>query len=364
MAKSNVDKLIELKQLYEQGFSTKEEMETEKAKILGTAANKAESPIKEIQPVDPKEPYDSSIINDNQDHNNKVVSEIATAVVVILVAVVALSFTKHKASAEVATDNLGLSEIANKYNNTETDTVEKTEKQVVGTLKAYYAKKDIRISELLYKQGELICDSNDPIDRIVEVDDYNYKYEGDDTGEYYSFLIPKAEVTKKEYTMCHLTTNKIGNKSIFVSDEGDTVKIFRSNINRHHYLYDSGDVNFKETFNHKVCYVLSMTTWDTTFWELPLVEMHGIIDLYQWENPYAYGDGPNSCRYREGQIGIIIEEWENGEGWDNGKSAYDESGNLLVDQKPVSYMPSYISIAYIADIDALYIEGVLYYRKQ
>lgn len=35
MAKSNIDKLMELKQLYEQGILTKEEMEVEKKKILG-----------------------------------------------------------------------------------------------------------------------------------------------------------------------------------------------------------------------------------------------------------------------------------------------------------------------------------------
>lgn len=36
MEKSNIDKLMELKQLYEQGILTKEEMEVEKRKILGT----------------------------------------------------------------------------------------------------------------------------------------------------------------------------------------------------------------------------------------------------------------------------------------------------------------------------------------
>ena len=36
MAKTNIEKLMELKQLYEQGILTKEEMEVEKHKILGT----------------------------------------------------------------------------------------------------------------------------------------------------------------------------------------------------------------------------------------------------------------------------------------------------------------------------------------
>ena len=44
MAKSNIDKLMELKQLYEQGILTKEEMEAEKAKILNASTPKVESP--------------------------------------------------------------------------------------------------------------------------------------------------------------------------------------------------------------------------------------------------------------------------------------------------------------------------------
>ena len=46
MEKSNIDKLMELKQLYEQGILTKEEMETEKKKILGSVSDapKSESP--------------------------------------------------------------------------------------------------------------------------------------------------------------------------------------------------------------------------------------------------------------------------------------------------------------------------------
>ena len=69
MEKSNIDKLMELKQLYEQGILTKEEMEAEKKKILGTVpeAPKPESP-KTIgqQPSDEvKEPAKSAIENIN-----------------------------------------------------------------------------------------------------------------------------------------------------------------------------------------------------------------------------------------------------------------------------------------------------------
>lgn len=43
MAKTNIEKLMELKQLYETGVLTKEEMEAEKAKILGNAPKEPES---------------------------------------------------------------------------------------------------------------------------------------------------------------------------------------------------------------------------------------------------------------------------------------------------------------------------------
>ena len=47
MEKSNIDKLMELKQLYEQGILTKEEMEAEKAKILtGNSSIEAEDSLK------------------------------------------------------------------------------------------------------------------------------------------------------------------------------------------------------------------------------------------------------------------------------------------------------------------------------
>ena len=55
MAKSNIDKLMELKQLYEQGILTKEEMEAEKAKILNAPTPKVESPNNEIPSVEDAE---------------------------------------------------------------------------------------------------------------------------------------------------------------------------------------------------------------------------------------------------------------------------------------------------------------------
>jgi len=60
MEKSKIDKLVELKQLYEQGILTKEEMEVEKKKILGEDVSKGEE-----QPSAPPRPesQDSSTYN-------------------------------------------------------------------------------------------------------------------------------------------------------------------------------------------------------------------------------------------------------------------------------------------------------------
>lgn len=370
MGKSNIDKLMELKELYEQGILTMEEMEAEKAKIINVPTPKVESPNNEIPPIEEVEPSLTSTKDvENHNRNNKVIFGIAAVIVVAIFAIIGFFLNKQTEPIKATTDDIEMAQLADDNNinedneNANIKTIENSEKQVVGILKAYFAKKDISITDysMNYKQGQLICDSNDPINRIVEVDDYNYKYEGDETDTYYSNLIPKAEVTKKEYTMHQLTINDIGNRSVFVSNEGKKVTIFKSKINGHHYLEHDGEVNWEETNNHKKCYVLSMRSYNNAFWELPLREKQGIIELYQIS---GFSDNPNDCRYREGPIGIIEEEWENGEEWDNGKSAYDESGNLLVDQKPVSVLPSYISIAYIADIDALYIDGILYYRKQ
>lgn len=50
MAKSQIDKLMELKQLYERGILTKEEMEIEKKKILGESSKEEQQPINPSQP--------------------------------------------------------------------------------------------------------------------------------------------------------------------------------------------------------------------------------------------------------------------------------------------------------------------------
>ena len=91
-----------------------------------------------------------------------------------------------------------------------------------GKLTAYYANEDFDD----YKQGQLIVDTNDPLNRIVDYNNTKFKYEGDDSGEYYSKLILKSRVTVKEYQMSPLPVELVRDDATFVSQDGHTVRIF------------------------------------------------------------------------------------------------------------------------------------------
>lgn len=252
-----------------------------------------------------------------------------------------------------------------------TDEVNANSSEVVGTLTAYYATEDFKTDqEIEYKKGQLICDSNDPINRIVEQGDDNYKYEGDDTGEYYSWLLPKSKVEKRVYKMNKLEVKDVGNRIKFVSDEGYVARIFWSNINGHgYYNWNGHEHKWEEQQKLKECYVLSVeyrNRWNGNkgYWEEQLDEKQGCINLYSDNDTYYSGDDINYCRYREGPIGYIEERWYNKEGWDDSKSAYSEDGNLLVDQWEIDGIADHTSIAYIAEKNALYVDGELYYKKK
>ena len=123
MGKSNIDKLMELKQLYEQGILTKEEMEAEKAKILNTVALKEESINRNVSPNDAIESSTSSPSVNNR-HNNKVIFGIATFIVVAIVAVICYYLNKQSESPTLATDDIELSQLAgaDDMNEAKTDT--------------------------------------------------------------------------------------------------------------------------------------------------------------------------------------------------------------------------------------------------
>ena len=112
MAKSNIDKLMELKQLYEQGILTKEEMEAEKTKILNASTPKDESPNNEIPPV---EDADSSFASTSDEENhgrNKVIIGIAAAIVVAIVVIIGFFLNKQTEPKEAATDDIELAQLA------------------------------------------------------------------------------------------------------------------------------------------------------------------------------------------------------------------------------------------------------------
>lgn len=244
----------------------------------------------------------------------------------------------------------------------------KREAPVVGTLTAFYALEDFTVDDMEYKKGQLICDSNDPLNRVVDKNADFYLYEGDDGGEGYSWLLPKSKVEQKTYTMNALSTEDVGNKSVFVSDGGLVARVFWATINGHHYKNWNGEEEiYRESDRLRECYVLSVeykSSWDNSrlLFEDPLEEKQGNLELYQ-PNPYAGEESASdNCRTKEGPIGLIIDGWYNEDGWPYDKSAYDEDGKLLCDQLESCDIPDYISIAYIAELNALYVNGQLYYR--
>lgn len=230
---------------------------------------------------------------------------------------------------------------------------------VVGTLTAYYAKEDFSVNDREYKKGKLICDSNDPLNHVSDEDENNYRCSGDDGGEEYSWLLPKTKVEKKVYTMNQLAPSDINGKACFVAENGCVARIFWSNSNGHKfYNWNGKEEKYRDGERYKECFVLSaewLTSWDNSkiLFEEQLNEKLGNIELY-CENKY---------RQYDNLIGFVEEYWCNKDGWDYTKSAYDKDGKLLVDQWEVDGIPEYISIAYIAEEDALYINGTLYYKE-
>ena len=119
---SQIDKLMELKLLYEQGILTKEEMESEKAKILNSSTQKVESPSNRIPSNETLESSFASISDDNKhNRNNKIILGIATVFVVVIVAVI--GFYLNKQTEPKVTDDIELAQLAgDDMNETITDT--------------------------------------------------------------------------------------------------------------------------------------------------------------------------------------------------------------------------------------------------
>lgn len=242
-----------------------------------------------------------------------------------------------------------------------------------GVLTAYYANEAFES----YEKGQLIVDTNDPLNRMVDYSKTKYKYEGDDSGEYYSQLILKSRVTVKQYEMTPLPVEMVQDDATFVSRNGFTVRIFAACANGHSFYSYSDDDDRElfydaiETAAHQEYYVLSgrlespYEPLEGVFFEDPLKVEDGHIKLYVdgSEIPYISVDNPSSVRYRPYQLGFLEEAWVTPDDYGYGLSAYDDSGNLLVDPLAMCDIPEHLSIAYIGAEDALYINGTLYYRQ-
>ena len=238
--------------------------------------------------------------------------------------------------------------------------VTKTEVPVVGMLTAYYATENFGWDTLYvkYKKGQLICDSNNPDSWIEEEDEGNYRY-GMAEWEGGFCLLPKSKVEKKTFTMNQLTASDIGDKAVFVAEDGCIARFFWSNINGHGFFsWDGEEEKYQDEERCKECYVLSVEYVDSYdgekhLFEEQLEEARGSIKLYS-NIPYSE---------RETPIGLIIDHWYPKEGWGYEKTSYSDDGKLLVDQwEADDGIPDEISIAYIAELNALYVNGQLYYR--
>jgi len=116
MANTNIEKLMELKQLYDTGVLTKEEMETEKTKILGTAEN---------------EPQDDSVSENCQSLNYKASffqknKKIIVGTSIIIAIAVLLSFLFFKKQLSTSTKVYDSSQPVNNLliaNETEQDSI-------------------------------------------------------------------------------------------------------------------------------------------------------------------------------------------------------------------------------------------------
>lgn len=113
MTKSIIDKLMELKQLYEQGILTKEEMEAEKAKILNAPTPKFESPNNVIPPIEAAESSFASTSDEgNHSRSNKVIFGIAALIVVAIVAIIGFFLNKQTEPKEAVTNDIELAQLA------------------------------------------------------------------------------------------------------------------------------------------------------------------------------------------------------------------------------------------------------------
>ena len=105
MEKTNIEKLMELKQLYESGILTKEEMEAEKQKILGSQQESQQQEVAQRQQDLWQEPV---AIENNKPSNNRNKYYVIAAIVILLclVAILVPKLTSTSETPTVSTEEV------------------------------------------------------------------------------------------------------------------------------------------------------------------------------------------------------------------------------------------------------------------
>jgi len=229
----------------------------------------------------------------------------------------------------------------------------------VGMLTAYYAAETIELNYREYQKGQLIWESNDPNNRIVEADEANYKYVVSVGCEVdCDYKLPKSKVYTKTYEMNELTAENVGYKAVYKSEDGLTARIFLFDFNGHYCRSFDGE-KVLEDVTEKLgeSYVLSFQTKEPSTGDVYLFEdfveqENGILRLYAKDSSTE-----------KAVCGYIEDLWVNASGWE-APSAFDKDGLMLTDLWQNIDMAEQAPVAYIAELDALHICGRLYYRMQ
>ena len=231
-----------------------------------------------------------------------------------------------------------------------------------GTLTAYYAKEDYSdvTSDYSFSKGDLICDDNNEFISIEDYDKDNYKFspeEAEDGSQYGAFIFPKSKAEKVVYKQNQLTTELVGDRAVFKDKDGNLATIFKSSRNGQPlYIMDQEKWEFEPAPEELLkqfdnCYVISVHFPGGLF-EEPLETKGDIIKIYNYEE-----DAANPV-----YSGAIEDGWYIKADWDPETSAYDQDGKLIVPLERTVDIPVTYSVAYIGELDALYVNGKLYYR--
>lgn len=275
-------------------------------------------------------------------------------------------------------------EVFKSYTRSEIEMIDTDNNKLINTLRssggevaaitAYYAVSPFKGFYEQMKPGDFIADNHSVSGAKVKARGNNYVFtleaEYDDE-ETQVITVPKSKVRKVTLKPAYLAIADVERGATFVSQEGQgVIRIFRSNSNSHTYPIPNSDEEFEEVIGRstwrrhhlssaqaKTCLVMSIgTTYmldseESTICHYGLLpEKDGMVDMYE---------------QKDGQVVpwvtltfIAPYEWKKAHG-----DAYDAQGNLLVDMDVVDNAVPNV-IAYIAEEDAIYYDGTLYYRQK